>query len=205
MQSLIESVNPKYMKKNVTDVKSGDTVRVHQKIKEGSKERTQVFEGIVIGTRRQKSHSSSITVRRIASGVGVEKTFLVHSPLVVKIEVTKRSNVRRDKLNYMKIRSGKSARLSSVEFDRDRVNAEAEGETIEEEAAESTDKEAKAETTDEKAPKQNDEKESSKESADDKQTDEPQEEKKPKEAKAKATDNDKEEVEAEAKTKAKEE
>ena len=131
MHSLIESVEKNQMKKKVTDVKSGDTVRVHQKIREGSKERVQVFEGLVIATRRQKSASSSITVRRIASGVGVEKTFLVHSPLIQKIEVVKRSKVRRDKLNYMKKRSGKSARLSAVAFDRDAVNAEMEAETTE--------------------------------------------------------------------------
>ncbi|MEK7626031.1 MAG: 50S ribosomal protein L19 [Patescibacteria group bacterium] len=123
MQSVIDKINAKYKKPHVVDVKSGDTVRVHQKIKEGNKERIQVFEGLVIRTSRTKSHTSSITVRKVASGVGVEKTYLVHSPLVVKLEVTKRSKVRRNYLSYIRARSGKSARLSGVDFDRAGVNA----------------------------------------------------------------------------------
>lgn len=122
MQSVIDKINAKYKKPHVVDVKSGDTVRVHQKIKEGNKERIQVFEGLVIRTSRTKSHTSSITVRKVASGVGVEKTYLVHNPLVVKLEVTKRSKVRRNYLSYIRARSGKSARLSGVDFDRAGVN-----------------------------------------------------------------------------------
>jgi large subunit ribosomal protein L19 len=91
MSSVIEKIEAKYKKRHVVDVKSGDTVKVHQKIREGNKERVQVFEGLVIRTDRVGSHTSSITVRRIASGVGVEKTYLLHSPLVVKVEVIKRS------------------------------------------------------------------------------------------------------------------
>lgn len=122
MQSVIQKIEAKYKKHDVVDVQSGDTVRVHQKIKEGSKERIQIFEGLVIRTDRKNSHTASITVRRIASGVGVEKNFPVHSPLVTKIEVVKRSKVRRNYLTYMRTRTGKSARLSSVDFDRDAVN-----------------------------------------------------------------------------------
>lgn len=122
MQSIIQRVEEKYKKDNVTDVKSGDIVRVSQKIKEGDKVRTQVFEGLVIAAKRKKSLNSSITVRRIASGVGVEKTFLLHSPNIEKVDVVKRSKVRRNKLNYMRKRSGKSARLASIEFDREGVN-----------------------------------------------------------------------------------
>lgn len=107
----------------MVDVKSGDTVRVHQKIREGNKERVQVFQGLVIRTDNKNSHLSRITVRRISSGVGVEKSFLLHSPLVVKIEVTKRSKVRRNYLSYMRERTGKSARLTGVDFDRQAVNA----------------------------------------------------------------------------------
>lgn len=135
--SLIKAIEDKYKKHDVVDVKSGDTVRVHQKIKEGSKERIQVFEGLVIRTDRSGSHTSSITVRRIASGIGVEKTYLVHSPLVEKIEVTKRSKVRRNYLTYMRDRTGKSARLASVDFDKSAVNAVAE-KPAEEPKAEST-------------------------------------------------------------------
>jgi large subunit ribosomal protein L19 len=126
MQSVIQKINEKFMKHAVVDVKSGDTVKVHQKIKEGNKERVQIFQGLVIRTDRKGSHTSRITVRRIASGIGVEKSFLLHSPLVVKIEVTKRSKVRRNYLTYMRERTGKSARLTSVDFDRNAVNTVAE-------------------------------------------------------------------------------
>lgn len=121
--SVIKAIEAKYKKHDVVNVKSGDTVRVHQKIREGSKERVQVFEGLVIRTDRKASHTSSITVRRVSSGIGVEKTYLLHSPLVVKIEVTKRSKVRRNYLTYMRARTGKSARLSSTDFDRAAVNS----------------------------------------------------------------------------------
>ncbi len=110
------------MKEHVVDVKSGDTVRVHQRIKEGNKERVQVFQGLVIRTDSKGGHLSRITVRRIASGVGVEKSFLMHSPLIVQVEVTKRSKVRRNYLAYMRERTGKAARLSGVDFDRQAVN-----------------------------------------------------------------------------------
>lgn len=119
---LIQKVNEAQKKKFVVDVRSGDTVRVHQKIKEGNKERVQVFEGVVIRTDRRGSHTSRITVRKIASGVGVEKSFLLHSPLVEKVEVTRRSKVRRNYLSYLRNRSGKSARLKGVNFDRESVN-----------------------------------------------------------------------------------
>jgi len=122
MDALIKQVESKFLKKQVVDVRSGDTVRVHQRIKEGSKERVQMFEGLVIRTDRKDSMTSTITVRRIASGVGVEKSFLLHSPLVEKVEVVKRSKVRRKYLTYMRDRSGKSARLAAVDFDKNSVN-----------------------------------------------------------------------------------
>ena len=119
---LIKKVNDAQKKYAVLDIKSGDTVRVHQKIKEGNKERIQIFEGVVIRTDRKKSHTSRITVRKIASGVGVEKSFLLHSPLVEKIEIVRRSKVRRNYLSFLRNRSGKSARLKQVVFDREAVN-----------------------------------------------------------------------------------
>jgi large subunit ribosomal protein L19 len=147
MQSVIQKIEAKYKKSAVVDVKSGDTVKVHQKIREGNKERVQVFQGLVIRTDRKNSHTSRITVRRIASGVGVEKSFLLHSPLVLKIEVTKRSKVRRNYLTYMRDRTGKAARLSGVNFDRDAVNAVHDEKAEEEEAklAEATAAAAEAE------------------------------------------------------------
>ncbi len=123
MQSVVRKIEDKYKKAAVVDVRSGDTVRVHQKIREGSKERVQVFEGLVIRTGRKGSHTATITVRRIASGVGVEKTYLLHSPLILKIEVTKRSKVRRNYLSYMRGLTGKSARLTGIGFDKEAVNA----------------------------------------------------------------------------------
>ena len=122
MESVIQKIEAKYRKPQVVDVRSGDTVKVHQKIREGNKERIQVFQGLVIRTDRKGSHTSRITVRRIASGIGVEKSFLLHSPLVVKVEVTKRSKVRRNYLSYMRARTGKSARLTGRDFDREAVN-----------------------------------------------------------------------------------
>lgn len=119
---LINSVNEKQRKHAVVDVRSGDTVRVHQKIKEGNKERIQVFEGVVIRVDRAKSHTSRITVRKVASGVGVEKSFLLHSPLVEKVEVTRRAKVRRNYLSFLRNRSGKGARLKALGFDREGVN-----------------------------------------------------------------------------------
>lgn len=141
MQSVVQKIESKYKKHQVVDVKTGDTVKVHQKIKEGNKERVQIFEGLVIRGDRKKSLTSSITVRRIASGVGVEKTFILHSPNVLKIEVTKRSKVRRNYLSYMRKLTGKSARLSGVDFDKKTVN------TIKDKEAEATEAElhAKAE------------------------------------------------------------
>lgn len=148
MQSVIQKINEKYRKSQVVDVMPGDTVRVHQKIREGNKERVQIFEGLVIRVSRKNSHTSTITVRRIASGIGVEKTYLLHSPLVLKVEVTKRSKVRRNYLTYMRKRTGKSARMSGVAFDKEAVNAihdeqaEAEEEKLKEETAKKAEEEA---------------------------------------------------------------
>ncbi len=119
MESIIKQIESRYKKHAVVDVRPGDTVKVHQKIREGNKERVQVFEGLVLRVTSKQSLTSSITVRRIASGVGVEKTYLLHSPAVVKVEVTKRSKVRRNYLTYMRARTGKAARLAAIAFDRD--------------------------------------------------------------------------------------
>ncbi len=147
--SLIQKVNDQQKKDAVVDVRSGDTVRVHQKIREGNKERIQVFEGVVIRTDNKGQHTSRITVRKIASGVGVEKGFLLHSPLVEKVEIVRRAKVRRKFLSFLRQRSGKSARLKAVQFDRAAVNnvhdAKAEAEEArlkEEKAKEAADKKA---------------------------------------------------------------
>ena len=121
--ALIQKVNDEQKKAQVVDVRSGDTVRVYQKIKEGNKERIQMFEGEVIRTDNKGQHTSRITVRKVASGVGVEKSFLLHSPLVEKVEIVRRAKVRRNFLSFLRKRSGKSARLTAVKFDREAVNA----------------------------------------------------------------------------------
>lgn len=135
---ILKNIADAQKKKAVVDVRSGDTVKVTQKIKEGDKFRFQIFEGVVIRVDRKESHTARIVVRKIASGIGVEKSFLLHSPLVEKIEVVKRAKVRRNYLSYLRHRSGKSARLVSRDFDRAAVN------TLKEEKVEAT--EAVAET-----------------------------------------------------------
>ena len=122
MNSVLKDVSDSFKKAVVVDVKSGDTVRVHQKIKEGTKERVQVFEGLVIRVSKKNSQTASILVRRQTGGLGVEKSYLIHSPLVTKIEITKRGKVRRNYLTYMRSLRGKKARLSSQDFDREAVN-----------------------------------------------------------------------------------
>ena len=144
--ALIQKVNDEQKKAAVVDVRSGDTVRVHQKIKEGQKERVQIFEGVVIRTDNKSQHTSRITVRKIASGVGVEKSFLLHNPLVLKVEIVRRAKVRRNFLSYLRARSGKSARLTAVQFDRAGVNdvRDLEAEKAEEEAKAAVAAEAEA-------------------------------------------------------------
>ena len=143
--SILKKIGDAQKKKAVVDVRSGDTVKVTQKIKEGEKFRSQVFEGVVIRVDRKESHTARITVRKIASGVGVEKSFLLHSPLVEKIEIVKRAKVRRNNLSYLRARSGKSARLSNKDFDRAEVNSLKEAEAVleAEEKTEETTEEAK--------------------------------------------------------------
>ncbi len=138
MNSVLQDVANSYKKSVVVDVRSGDTVRVHQKIKEGAKERVQVFEGMVIRTSKKNSHTATITVRRIAGGIGVEKSYLLHSPLVTKVEITKRGKVRRNYLTYMRELRGKSARLTGKDFDRIAVNS------VRDEEAEKAEAELKA-------------------------------------------------------------
>jgi large subunit ribosomal protein L19 len=118
----IKSLETQYRKPALAQVQSGDTVKVHQLIKEGAKQRTQIFEGVIIRTHRMNELTACITVRRIASGVGVEKTFLLHSPNVSKIEILRRAKVRRNFLSYLRNRRGKSARLKELAFDKIAAN-----------------------------------------------------------------------------------
>jgi len=99
------------LKKDLPDIKPGDTVRVYQKIKEKDKERLQTFEGMVIARKHGKGISATITVRKVISAIGVEKIFPIHSPAIEKIEVLKRGKVRRAKLYYLRTAKGKKAKL----------------------------------------------------------------------------------------------
>ena len=104
------------LKEHGLDVQPGDTVRVHQKIKEGGKERIQIFEGVVLARKHGKGISATITVRKISQGVGVERIFPIHAPFVQKLEVVKRAKVRRAKLYYLRDAKGKKARLKTRAF-----------------------------------------------------------------------------------------
>ena len=112
--NVLDSVVQDYLKTDIPAFNVGDTVKVHVKIKEGNRERIQIFEGFVL-KRQNGGIGETFTVRRIASGVGVEKTFPIHSPLVEKIEVVRRGKVRRARLHYMRQRTGKAAKIKSRE------------------------------------------------------------------------------------------
>ncbi len=110
---IIKSIEQEFYKTDIPEFRVGDTVKVHLKIKEGTRERIQIFEGYVL-KRQNGGLGETFTVRRIASGVGVEKTFPLHTPKIDKIEIVKRGRVRRAKLNYMRDRIGKAARVKSA-------------------------------------------------------------------------------------------
>lgn len=112
--NILDSVAQDYLKKDVPAFGVGDQVKVHIKIKEGNRERIQIFEGFVL-KKQGGGIAQTFTVRKISSGVGVEKTFPVNSPLVEKIEVVRPGRVRRAKLNYMRERTGKSAKIKAKE------------------------------------------------------------------------------------------
>ena len=110
MNDIIKKIEDAQLKENVGDFRVGDTVRVYAKIKEGSRERIQMFEGIVL-KRQNGGARETFTVRKISGGVGVEKTWPLHTPLIEKVEVVRRGKVRRAKLNYLRDRVGKAAKL----------------------------------------------------------------------------------------------
>jgi len=111
MNPLIESITNEQLRTDLPDFNTGDTVRVHARIVEGDRERIQIFEGVVI-KRRGAGISETYTVRKISNGVGVERTFPLHTPRVAEIEVTRRGRVRRAKLYYLRSRHGRAARIT---------------------------------------------------------------------------------------------
>ncbi len=113
MQEIIKKIEDAQLKAEVPQFQVGDTVRVYGKIKEGNRERVQVFEGTVL-KKQGGSVRATFTVRKTSNGVGVEKTWPLHSPNVEKVEVIRRGKVRRAKLNYLRNRSGKSAKVKEL-------------------------------------------------------------------------------------------
>ena len=110
MNDIIKSIEEAQLKSDITPFSVGDTIKVYAKVKEGNRERTQVFEGTVI-KRQNGSNRETFTVRKSSNGIGVEKTWPLHSPIVEKIEVTRRGKVRRAKLFYLRDRVGKKAKV----------------------------------------------------------------------------------------------
>ena len=113
MNEIIKSIEAEQLKAEIQEFNVGDTVKVYGKIKEGNRERIQVFEGTVL-KRQGGSNRETFTVRKSSNGVGVEKTWPLHSPNVEKIEVVRRGKVRRAKLNYLKGRVGKKAKVKEI-------------------------------------------------------------------------------------------
>ena len=107
---LINNIESEYLKDNLPDIKSGDTVKVNVKVIEGNRERIQTFEGVII-TANGAGVNKTITVRKLSFGVGVERIFPVHAPIVDSIEVVRKGKVRRSKLYYLRDRVGKSAKI----------------------------------------------------------------------------------------------
>lgn len=113
MNEIIKNIEAAQLKENVSEFETGDTVKVYNKIKEGNRERVQIFEGTVI-KKQGGSNRATFTVRKISSGCGVEKTFPLHSPNVEKVEVVRKGKVRRAKLFYLRDRVGKAAKVKEV-------------------------------------------------------------------------------------------
>ncbi|MFC4712469.1 50S ribosomal protein L19 [Planococcus dechangensis] len=113
MQNIIADITKDQLRADLPTFRPGDTVRVHVKVVEGTRERIQVYEGVVIG-RRGGGISETFTVRKISYGVGVERTFPVHTPKIAQLEVTRRGKVRRAKLYYLRNLRGKAARIKEI-------------------------------------------------------------------------------------------
>ena len=113
MNDIIKNIEAEQLKSDIAEFNVGDTIRVHNKIKEGNRERIQIFEGTVL-KKQGGSNRETVTVRKFSNGVGVEKTWPLHSPFVEKIEVVRRGKVSRAKLNYLRDRVGKKAKVKEL-------------------------------------------------------------------------------------------
>ena len=125
MATKIAEFTQAYLKQGGPDVKPGDLIRVYQKVKEGDKERIQIFEGTVLARKHGKGISATITVRKVSLGVGIERIFPIHSPAIDKIEVVQKTKTRRAKLYYLKSAKGKRARLKAREVKKPQQKEEA--------------------------------------------------------------------------------
>lgn len=147
---IIKSIEHEQLKNKIPDLKVGDTVKVYQRIKEGNRERIQVFEGIII-KKQGGGVNATFTVRRVAYGVGVEKTFLVHSPMVEKVEVVRVGKARRAKLYYLRDRVGKAAKTKEnlgARIEDKEISIKEDVEDVVEEAAITTEEPVVQETMD---------------------------------------------------------
>ena len=145
MDQKIIKFNKKQQHSKFPKISVGDIVRVHRKIKEGGKERIQVFKGLVIAIKGKQSSSPTITVRRVSAGVGIEMIFPIFSPVIEKIEILRHSKVRRSKLYYMRERFGKAAKMKAIELtdeEKDFYKKKKKPETATEQAVESPEKKA---------------------------------------------------------------
>jgi len=148
----MEKILTQYTKKNIPEISSGDTVKVSIKVREGAKERIQIFEGLVIAAKHGTGLDGTFTVRKESFGIGVERVFPLHSPRIVKVERVKQSKIRRAKLYYMRELSGKNARLKDLNRDYkmwEEKGAEEELEKIEAEKAAIAEAEAAKKATEE--------------------------------------------------------
>lgn len=118
MATIIDKIERRNMRLDIPDFVPGDTINVHVKIKEGEKERIQQFKGVVIKRRNSKNPKATVTVRKISDGIGVERVFPLYSPIIDKIEVTRKGRVRRAKLYYLRERTGKAARIREKAYVR---------------------------------------------------------------------------------------
>ncbi len=166
---IIQEFEKRQIKRKVPLIKPGDTVKVHQKIQEGDKERIQIFEGVVIKIHRGYGINGNVTIRKIASGVGVEKTFPFHLPSIVKMEVVRRGKVRRAKLYFLRRLQEKAAKLkdrklseevkSSLKFDTEEDKRKAEAEKAQKEKAKKEEeKDTKEKHEEPKQPQQSEDK-----------------------------------------------
>ena len=132
MSKKLDEFNKKQLKEDLPEMRSGYTIKVHQKIKDGDKQRIQVFEGLIIARKHGKGINATITVRKVTSGLGVERIFPIHAPFIEKIEVVKKGKVRRSKLYYIREKTAKQSRLKEIKKTNNKKPQKSEPKKVEE-------------------------------------------------------------------------